>query len=104
MGHSIGDEHDAKICDVAQPAQRVRQRLMGCVRWDGYSENARRHRASNRKMTNIESLKPTPPKPWGIIATALWALLTVLILAVVLIVALVALALWTGGRLGQSQD
>ena len=52
-------------------------------------------------MTNIESLKTAPPKPWGIIATALWALLPSLILVVV---AGVALALWTGGKLDRSQE
>src|SRR5438045_4014574 len=48
----------------------------------------------------FESLNAAPPKPWGIIATGLWALLTTLAAA---IVGLVAVALWTGGKL-ESQD
>jgi len=52
-------------------------------------------------MTNIDSLKAAPPKPWGIIATALWVLLSALIFFVA---STVALALWTGGRLDRSQD
>src|SRR5438067_697078 len=53
-------------------------------------------------MTNIESLKADPPKPWGIIATALWVLVTTLIFIVASTVAL--LALWAGGKLDRSQD
>ena len=49
-------------------------------------------------MKNIESFE-APPKPWGIIATALWALLQVLILLIVAFVAGVVLTLWAGGNL-----
>jgi membrane protease YdiL (CAAX protease family) len=48
-------------------------------------------------VTNIESCKAAAPKPWGIIATALWALLPGLILPVMAFVAGVVLALRTGG-------
>jgi uncharacterized protein len=48
-------------------------------------------------VTNIESLKAAPPEPWGIMATALWALLPGLILPVMAFVAGVVLALWTRG-------
>jgi membrane protease YdiL (CAAX protease family) len=46
-----------------------------------------------------ENLMTAPPKPWGIIATALWTLLTLFISVIVLIP---TLALWTVGR--PSQD
>ena len=46
-------------------------------------------------------LKAAAPKPWGIIATALWALLAMLISFVV---SLVALMLWTGGAIDRLQN
>jgi membrane protease YdiL (CAAX protease family) len=46
-------------------------------------------------------LKAAAPKPWGIIATALWALLAMLISFVV---SLVALTLWTGGAIDRLQN
>src|SRR5262245_51514194 len=53
-------------------------------------------------MATIDSRAETaPPKPWGIITTVLWILLTVLIS---LITSGVALALWTGGVLDRPQD
>jgi hypothetical protein len=51
-------------------------------------------------MRNIDALdKAASPKPWGIIATALWGLLTLFLSDIVLVPTLVLL---TGGKLSQS--
>jgi len=53
-------------------------------------------------MRNIDALDETAsPKPWGVIATALWGLLTLFISGVVMVATLVLLA---GGQLSRSQD
>jgi CAAX protease family protein len=53
-------------------------------------------------MANIGSRsrdETAPPKPWGVVATVLWTLLTIIISIIVLVPTLV---LWNGGKLPRS--